>query len=740
MTGSRDLPDESGDGQRFTEVGAVAGGDVLQAATYAAGRDLSVSVGREPAAAALHQLPRDIPDFTNRDAELATLTDQVRRDDEAAASAVVISALAGKPGVGKSALAIHAAHRLKDDFPDGQLYVDLRGPEGEPADPHRVLDGFLRQLRVDDIPASLEARSATYRSVLSDLRVLVVLDNAANEEQVRPLLPGAASCGVIVTSRARLDALEGAETSPLEVLEDDDALELLAKLVGSERVDRERTAAESIIRLCGMLPLAIRIAGGRLRARPNWALEGYAKRLEDESRRLDELRLGDREVRASFALSYRSLDPDLTELFDRLGAVAGEDFVTPFAAALLDADLETTDEQLEKLVDAQLLESPAPTRYRFHDLLRLFARERLAQRPSGERQAIRETAVDWYVAVAGMAESIRTTGKVEWSERLAKDAEGRQATLDLVDRERTNFGRVIRDAHAHGLWDATWRLARRLMHVWMRYADWDEAEAGLTLALDAARQAGDDVAQGLLLNALGIVYLDDGRPKDGRRVLEQSLAIAQSLGIGNLERAVLGNLATAHEALGDREGALERHQRVRELCHEAGETRGEATARNQIGNLYVRAGDPERAIESYEEAGTLYRALDDRYSEGGTLLNRSVAYYRLGRLGDALSAALEQLEVASEFRDGIGSAKTLGHLGLLYYGLESWEDAAKSYELCATTWRLLGQPRRAAEACLGAYSAYLKLERGSEARDKLREALRLDPRVADELAGSDADD
>jgi|GEM_PF-2493886 len=348
---------------------------------------------------ALFQLRPDIIDFTGRHEQLAQVTSLLEKATEAEATAVVISAVAGMPGVGKSALATHVAHRLKDHFPDAQLYVNLRGADGQPLDPFNVLARFLRALGVEDefIPESLQERASLYRSRLADRQALVLLDNAHDEAQLRPLLPGSPSCAVLVTSRRRLSALEGATVIDLKVMPYDEALELLGRLAGTERVQSDLERARKIVSLCGRLPLAIRIAGGKLRDRPHWNLEDYASRLDDERQRLGQLQLGDLNVRASFALSYQDLILDDARLF-RLLAVAGDVFSAEMAAGVLGVELNAAWEALERLVDLQLLEPAGDERYRFHDLMRLFAQERLEQEESPEeQQAARSRAERWYL-------------------------------------------------------------------------------------------------------------------------------------------------------------------------------------------------------------------------------------------------------------------------------------------------------------------------------------------------------
>jgi hypothetical protein len=294
-------------------------------------------------------------------------------------------------GIGKTALAIHIAHKLTPHYNDGQLYVDLRGAGDERLDAFAVLGEFLRALGLEgrSIPGDVTERIGLYRAGLAHRRILVVLDNAADEMQVRPLLPGSPTCSVIITSRRKLAALEGSRSFSLDVLTIEDALDFLRRICRPDRVDPEREAAIRVATLCGLLPLAIRIAGARLVQRSHWTISQLATILTDEQRRLGALKVGDLEVRSSFSLSYDHEDEEVRQLFRLLGLVQTADFAGWVAAPLLNRDQSAAEEIMDRLVDAQLLDvagrgASGETRYRFHDLLRLFARERLIEEESSE--------------------------------------------------------------------------------------------------------------------------------------------------------------------------------------------------------------------------------------------------------------------------------------------------------------------------------------------------------------------
>ncbi|MGW4966886.1 BTAD domain-containing putative transcriptional regulator, partial [Nonomuraea sp. NPDC004186] len=328
------------------------------------------------------ELPAGPVSFTGRSAELARAYEMLSGDRS---DGLRICQISGLGGVGKSSLALRIAHAVAGDFPDGQLYIDLHGhtPETGSVKPMEAVRRFLRSLGVADsaIPATLEEAAGRFRSLTYGKRILVVLDNARDVAQVRPLLPGSPGCAVLITSRRKLTSFEGAVQIALDVLSGGEALDLLRAMVGEGTVAAEPAEAVEVIRLCGGLPLALSLAAARLRARPAWSLAILVNRLENSRRRLDELRVDDRAVRASFQTSYQDLHGDLrgraaARMFRMLGMLDGPDVSLSAAAALADLPEERAQYLLDHLVDAQLVDNYVPNRYRLHDLLRLFARER----------------------------------------------------------------------------------------------------------------------------------------------------------------------------------------------------------------------------------------------------------------------------------------------------------------------------------------------------------------------------
>ncbi len=358
------------------------------------------------------QLPADIGDFTGRETPVEQLCALLLGADATSSpGAVRIAVVNGAAGLGKTTLAVHAAHQVREQFPDGQLYVDLLGASAQPADPGEVLARFLRDLGVegDKVPARDDERAALYRTRLTGRRVLILLDNAQDAAQVRQLLPGSSSCAVLVTTRNRTPDLVSTRFVDLNVLEDSEALALFSRVVGPERAAAEPDATAEVLVACAGLPLAIRICAARLAARSQWRVGTLAARLRNVHRRLDELSIGDLAVRASFQVSYDSLRSpargvDPARVFRLLGLWQGTSISLAAAAVLVGAADDDAEDALETLVDANLLESPAPDWYRFHDLLRVYATERAqAEEPEAARAEAVGRLLRWYLDAAEAA-------------------------------------------------------------------------------------------------------------------------------------------------------------------------------------------------------------------------------------------------------------------------------------------------------------------------------------------------
>ncbi|MEM9809542.1 MAG: tetratricopeptide repeat protein [Cyanobacteria bacterium P01_D01_bin.56] len=522
------------DGSGNQPIGQVSDGAAIQQA-----RD--VYIGAAPAKqsyTSLHQLPRDIGDFTGRSKQIQTIEAGLTQ----VGTAVPIVAVSGMPGVGKSALAIHVAHQLKGQFPDAQLYVDLRGVGERPLAPGDVLVGWLRAFGIEDsqIPPLLDERVKLYRQQLEGKRVLVILDNASTAEQVRPLLMGSSSCGVLITSRQRLAALAGAKLVDVFPMEETEALELLRELAGEERLHADKETAQQIVELCGRLPLAVRIAGAFLRQKVHWSLGEYGRLLANEQNRLKQLNFDQWNVQASFNLSYEALSDEEKTLFCTM-AVMPQDFEIGLVEGITESEAVDVKTVLERLIDGQLLEPLGNKRYRYHDLMRLFA---LGKLPGEEIEQIQQRIVDWYEELTYLFDDAFSVNlRKQTAEQLDVDeATFYQSALNWFEVERNNL-----------LWVVTWlkeqtkdeqllSFVDNLTNFFNRRSYWLDWVNTHEAALTVARQANNKAAESRMLNNLGIVYDSQGRWDDAISYFSQSLNLKRELGDRHGEGITLNNL------------------------------------------------------------------------------------------------------------------------------------------------------------------------------------------------------
>ena len=560
--------------------------------------------------ASLHRLPPDIANFTGRQAELESVTALLGQASKSGETGHNISVLTGMAGVGKSALAIHAAYQLKPDFPDAQLYVNLRGTESQPLEPSQVLAGFVRSLGVGDrsIPETLIQRSDLYRSLLSGKRALVLLDNALDEAQVRPLLPDSSTCAVIVTTRKPLADLEGAAILEVDEMTQE-ALDLLQNLVGV-CTPSELEAAKNVIDLCSRLPLAIRITAGTLKNKANWRFEDCADKLADERERLLSLRLSDLAVRVSLALSYQELDANTARLFRLLGLLIGSNFTPALAGALLESESAIAEESVKHLVDVQLLEPANEGRYRFHDLVRLFARGQLAQEEASEaRQAARLRISRWYLETS---EAMDLALNPETRRQLAQVlVEGKNQSIEATEQklflaalnwfeiERTNLLASIEWANQAKARELVASLAKNLVNFFNIYGYWTDWEQTHLLALEAIRTLED---------------------------LPESDAPSDRISSGYREAQTLTNLGNVYSLQSDWQKASDCYEKSLGIFRELGDNPGIAKAMGNLANVYSRQGDWVKASDCYEQSLDIFRELKDSYGEGQTLANLGILY------------------------------------------------------------------------------------------------------------------
>jgi tetratricopeptide (TPR) repeat protein len=657
-----------------------------------------VHIHEAPAAATgpPRQLPAPATQFTGREEELARLNQLLEGETP---GVVVVSAIAGKPGVGKSALAVQLAHQVRDRFPDGQLYVDLRGAEEDARrlTPGGVLGQFLLDLGVpaQEIPEGVAARAARYRSLVADRRVLVLLDNAHDEAQVRPLLPGTPGCLALITSRRPLAALEAAPAPlHLDVLGEREAINLLARLAGAERVAAEQEEAAALTRLCGGLPLALRIVGARLATRPRWRLADLRRRLVEERRRLAELSLGDLDVRASFMLSYRELTESQARLFRRLGAVPGTSFGTELAAVVgprvligsiratyeehggeldslstpahgeEDALRDALDDDLTALADAQLIEPTGTAeRHRFHDLLRLFARGRLDEEepegPEGGVAAACTAMAEGGLVVAtailrALEEDVRmpTVWEDEWSTLIGIAALAEEAglrighlTVDIADAFVWFAGRNADREGYH-------RMLLTILASAERQGDWF-AEVRVLFTLGIALQAADNFAGSVAYLERLVIHC----VREGNHAMQARARMALAWAYVRLDRPA------------DMTVQLKRVGRLLPECPD-----GRERVRLEAEWLEVRAMSDEdvgrwgEAGGLLERAAELFASVGSRRAQAKCLVALGRQHMRRDQAARAITCLTQGLAIASEL--GMASrfwADALSELAAAYY-------------------------------------------------------------------------
>jgi tetratricopeptide (TPR) repeat protein len=696
---------------------------------YAATRDqtvINLFVGPPPGAAVPGLLPRDVPEFTGRRKELACLSSLPE------GGSAVVTAIGGTAGVGKTALAVHAAYRLLARFPDGQLYADLRGyTAGQaPAEPGEVLDVFLRRLGVDaaGLPAGEEERSGMLRDALASRRVLMVLDNVATEAQVRPLLPGAGGSLVLITSRGSLAGLEVTQRIDLDVLPTDQAEVLLVTLIGQQRAMAEPAALRRVRDRCGCLPLALRIAGQILAVHPAWTVARLAEMLADERSRLDELTAGDRQVRSAFVASYRQLPEGDGRLFRLLGLHPGPDFDAPAAASL--AGIETTDAErvLDRLALAHLITENGSGRFAMHDLLRLFARETCEETDgqANARAGLRRL-VGHFDEVARFLDacldpSLRlpdTTGQVGASLRSPRRA------LAIFETEHSNFMSVLGLAASNGWHEEVRRLAANLGNGLLLLRQLDDLLEMATTALSAARETGDTQAVTVALRWLGTAYSGQRRFGDAITCFHDMLAICQQVGDRDAEGHALNNLGSAHQEMGRFEDAVGWYQKALAVCTETGDRRGEGRTLSNLGLAYSELQRLEEAITCHHIALSIRRDARDRLGEGRTLSNLGLAYSGLLTFEKAVTCHQEALVILREAGNPHGEGHVLANLGLAYMGMHRPEEAIASYLEALQNFRETGDQHEEGQVLVGVGDVYSRLQRREQAAACWHDAARV---------------
>lgn len=622
------------------------------------------------------QLPADVGDFAGRAAPLAVLAELMTAADPHSGVAVAVIAITGAGGMGKTALAVHAGHLHRGLFPDGQLYVNLRGGSDHPVPGADVLRRFLCALGVSapQVPADADERAVLYRSLLAGKRVLIVLDDARDSAQVRPLIPAGSGNVVLITSRSRLTGLDSMRRIQLGAMGRDSSWRLLAQVAGVARIQADPDASARVLAACAGLPLALRIVAAHLAAEPTRTVSELADRLADSRRRLDVLRADDRAVRASFAISYNDL-PDgerpPARLFRLLGLWDGPAVSRPAAAALAGLPETVVSELIESLTEHHLLEPAPSSRYQFHDLVRSYAMERcVAEEPAVVRDLALRRVFSWYLhsahGASRLIEPQRYLSVVSGEPDVPPlTLESREDAVSWYESERGNLMSAVSQLARLGLDDCAWRLAVTLVPYYNLRKVWDDWIATHQLALASARRAADGYGVACVLCGLGRAWTDLHRFDDALAAYQQSLTLFREAGDERGALRVLSNLASLHGARGELESSLLFAREALAIARKSADERSEGVILGTIGVAFGSLGRYRDAVHHFRLALAIRQRSDDLYGQGIILTNLGEAYQGLEDYEQADYHYRLALDIRRAISDRFGEASTLSKLGQL---------------------------------------------------------------------------
>lgn len=650
------------------------------------------------------QLPPDTQAFTGRTDAIAVL--EVALRGTPTGGGMVCCIVTGPGGAGKSTLATHVAHLVADAFPDGQIYVELHGMSDSPTRPEQVLRRFLQALG-DDLagaPQTLDEYVARFRSLTAGRRMLFVLDDAGSAQQIRPLLPGSPTCAVLITSRKRTVNVLGATVVELGVLAPAEAIGLLERIIGADRVRAEPEAALAIVEACGCLPLAVWIAGARLVTRRHWALDELVERLTDERRRLDELLVGDQEVRATIELSYQALDDQAQAALRGLGLLGSPHFPLWVIGQLLDADLATADRVVERLVDAHLVEfghtdGVGEVRYRLHDLVRLYAAEQSEDKDSdATRAAALGRVVSGWLSVIDRINETAPTGSMQIRPRSAArtpltEAVAARAARDpraWFDSEHNSLMLGIELAAALDLDDVTVELTTAVCGstTWWRTPARRRSEP-LAVALQAARRAGNRSGEAVLLAELGQLRCEQDRYSDAKSLLGLALEIFRDIGDARGQAATLAELGATCRDQGHLRNAADCVEAALAICRELGDDVATAYVGRLAGAIYLEQGRFDETAEVLGRVREIYQRLGSRRGEALALRTQSMLFRARGDYATALDLATRAHAMFTEVGDRLLVAYSQRCIGKALVRLGSHDRARKPLAEAFATCRSL---------------------------------------------------
>ena len=671
-----------------------------------AGEVLEAVRGRGGAAAAVRTLPRDIAGFTGRQRELTRVLATLA--GVAADGGVVgIHAIDGMAGIGKTTLAVHAAHRLSAGFPDGQFFLPLHAhtPGQRPVEPADALASLLLTSGVPAqlIPPGLEARAGRWRDAVAGKKVLLVLDDAAGHEQVRPLLPGTAGSLVLVTSRRRLAGLEDAEVISLETLPAGEAVELLARLAG--RPDLAAGPAGEITRLCGYLPQAIGMLARQLRHHPAWTAAVVAAELAAARNKLALMRAENLSVAAAFDLSYADLTPGQQRLFRRLGLVPGASFDAYAAAALDGITLDTARRYLGELYDQHLLTEPAPGRYQMHDLVREHARALAAADDPAESGAAAGRLLDYYLHAAVTAGQhfalwVRTHHRPPPGNPPADipSLSAADQAIAWLEAERPNLHAAVHYAAASGRSLYAVQIPAAISGFLGARGLWDQSEALHQIALAAARRSGDRPGQATALGELGVLAWLTGDYAAAAVRLADAAALYADTGDQPDQAYALTSLGFVQRLTGDCQAALANYQQALALARQAGNRPAEAEALSSLGEVQHLTGDYLAAAETQQLALKLYGEIGNRYGQALALNDLGMMQQETGDYSRSAASQQQALELFRDMGNLFGQAIVLNDLGVLQRETGDYPAADGNHQQALTIFRDMGNLLGQAEA------------------------------------------
>lgn len=655
-------------------------------------------------AGVLRQLPADLGSFAGRQRVLAELLDACEPSQDAPARTVVISAIEGMAGVGKTRLALRAAHQLVQAgrYGEMQLYADLRGfdPQEPPADPSDVLDAFLRQLGTapGQIPDSLAERAAMFRDRTAGQAAMILLDNAADAQQVRDLIPASTSCLVLVTSRRSLADLEGASVLTLDVFSPQEALELLCLVIGAERVAAEREAAEQLTAACGQLPLAVSIIAARLRSRPTWSLAEMARQLDGG---LDALAFRGRSLAKVFDLSYLGLPTPTRRLFRMLGSHPGDDVTEHSAAAFAGTAVDETRDMLELLLDEHLLEQRVPGRYRMHDLVRAFARGIAEEDPEAQSAAAIRRLATWYIHTVLSAEAPLHTASTGTANHDAVPEppfpplrfDAQEDGMAWFDLERANviaaYFRLAEEDPSDLIAQFAYALGW-LLRIRGPFTEW---RAILLTAIRSLAPDSDPILAGRIYGNAGVACCHLARFEEAIGYFESALTLRRSAGDAVGAATVLVNLGGAYDELERPERAVECRLEAMSHFTETGNREGVAICLVNLAWSHRGLNRLEEAIGYGQRALAEYRELGNDFGQAEALCGLGVYHLMLDRAQEALPYFREALALRRRTGNRYGQADALSGLGDAYRQLRRPELAEKAWRSAHTIFSDLGHPR-----------------------------------------------